>query len=98
MGRKKRVSRAELSCAICDADAAFLRSSRPPYEALRPRIRVVDLFAGYGGVTLGAAEAARRTRARNPARGGRPTGDALIHLFDPKYRLDSEAVIQKEDD
>lgn len=49
-----------VGCDICDADAAFLRSTRPPYEALRPRIRVVDLFAGCGGLTLGAAEAARR--------------------------------------
>jgi DNA (cytosine-5)-methyltransferase 1 len=46
-------------CAICDPDAAFLRGPRPPYEALRPRLRVVDLFAGCGGLTLGAAEAAR---------------------------------------
>jgi DNA (cytosine-5)-methyltransferase 1 len=45
---------------VCDADAAFLRSVRPPYEALRPRVRLVDLFAGCGGLTLGAAEAARR--------------------------------------
>lgn len=53
-------SRVGAGCATCDADSAFLRSPRPPYEALRPRIRVVDLFAGCGGLTLGAAEAARR--------------------------------------
>ena len=46
------------SCA-CDSDAAFLKSARPPYEALRPRLSIVDLFAGCGGLTLGAAEAAR---------------------------------------
>lgn len=43
----------------CDSDAAFLRSARPPYEAFRPRLSIVDLFAGCGGLTLGAAEAAR---------------------------------------
>lgn len=50
---------AGLHCPVCDADAAFLRGARPPYEALRPAIRLVDLFAGCGGLTLGAAEAAR---------------------------------------
>ena len=43
-----------------DPDAAFLRSARPPYEALRPRVRIADLFCGCGGLTLGTAEAARR--------------------------------------
>lgn len=43
-----------------DDDAAFLLSERPPYEALRPRVRLVDLFCGCGGLSLGIAEAARR--------------------------------------
>ncbi len=33
---------------------------RPDYEGTSPQIRVVDLFAGGGGLTVGAAEAARR--------------------------------------
>lgn len=43
-----------------DDERTFLRSTRPPYEALRPRVRLVDLFCGCGGLSLGVAEAARR--------------------------------------
>ena len=38
-------------------------STRPDYETITPRVRIVDLFAGGGGLSLGMAEAARR-RAR----------------------------------
>jgi DNA (cytosine-5)-methyltransferase 1 len=49
------------SCRVCAADLAFLRSTeRPDYESLMPRIRVVDLFCGGGGLSMGVAEAARR--------------------------------------
>ncbi len=42
-------------------DLAFLTSQeRPAYEVGSQRIRVVDLFSGCGGMTLGLAEAARR--------------------------------------
>jgi DNA (cytosine-5)-methyltransferase 1 len=49
------------SCRRCDADAHFLRRTRrPAYESLNPSIRIADLFAGGGGLSLGLAEAARR--------------------------------------
>lgn len=51
----------ESQCETCRADRAFLRATkRPDYEVLEPKIRIVDLFAGGGGLTIGAAEAARR--------------------------------------
>lgn len=49
------------SCVTCAEDLAFLRSrERPDYDGEPDPIRIVDLFAGGGGLTLGAAEAARR--------------------------------------
>lgn len=48
-------------CGECAADARFIKSAhRPNYETTTPRLRVVDLFAGGGGLSLGIAEAARR--------------------------------------
>lgn len=44
----------------CDADAEFLRGTRPAYERRHRALRLVDLFAGCGGLTLGIAEAAQR--------------------------------------
>lgn len=53
-------------CEVCAEDRAFLQTAeRPPYETAGGRtLRVVDLFAGGGGLTLGAAEAARRVGMR----------------------------------
>lgn len=51
-------------CETCTADRAFLRTAtRPDYETREEKIRIVDLFAGGGGLTIGAAEAARRVGA-----------------------------------
>lgn len=48
-------------CATCVADMGFLRTTiRPNYEKGETKLRIVDLFAGGGGLTIGAAEAARR--------------------------------------
>jgi DNA (cytosine-5)-methyltransferase 1 len=48
-------------CSTCTRDRDFLAgTTRPDYETGRAVMRLVDLFAGCGGLTLGAAEAARR--------------------------------------
>jgi DNA (cytosine-5)-methyltransferase 1 len=48
-------------CNICAADLRFLRTTnRPNFERAPQPVRIVDLFAGGGGFSLGAAEAARR--------------------------------------
>lgn len=54
-------SSADQQCKECAADLEFLRTTtRPDYETMEAKIRIVDLFAGGGGLTVGAAEAARR--------------------------------------
>lgn len=46
---------------LCQVDAEFIRTSRRPgYEALTPKVWVVDLFYSGGGFSLGLAEAAKR--------------------------------------
>jgi DNA (cytosine-5)-methyltransferase 1 len=40
-------------------DSTFLRSPRPPLRRPKGELRVVDLFSGCGGLTLGVGEAAR---------------------------------------
>lgn len=42
-----------------DGDRAFLRCAERPLACTGPKLRVVDLFSGCGGMTLGAIEAAR---------------------------------------
>lgn len=50
------------SCELCRADARFLkRALRPKAPNGKISLRVADLFAGCGGMSLGLEEAARRT-------------------------------------
>lgn len=52
-----------VDCETCVADRAFLQTStRPRSNAGGDSVRVVDLFSGCGGMSLGLAEAARRRR------------------------------------
>lgn len=53
-------SRARSVCEVCDEDARFLRGARPAYEQGSRTLRVVDLFCGCGGLSLGVAQAAHR--------------------------------------
>lgn len=48
-------------CQECPEDLRFLkRKTRPSYEDFPDVLRIVDLFSGCGGLSLGLAEAARR--------------------------------------
>jgi DNA (cytosine-5)-methyltransferase 1 len=52
--------RSQCSCRVCDSDRTFLRQTRRPnYEISERSIKIVDLFCGCGGLSLGIAEAAR---------------------------------------
>lgn len=58
--RGVRPSAGPPACQACEADARFLQGPRPEYEKGRHCLRLVDLFCGCGGLSLGVAEAARR--------------------------------------
>ena len=46
------------SCSICDSDLAILKSANPPSEPSWSKLRIVDLFSGCGGLSLGIQRAA----------------------------------------
>lgn len=60
-----------------DAERAWLRcTTAPPQASTRDSVRVVDLFAGCGGLSIGLAEAAR----------------ALDRPFEPLLAVDLDAI------
>ena len=57
--------RAGRQCGWCRADQAFLRANKRPSAALGgTALRMVDLFSGCGGMSVGLWEAARRSGSR----------------------------------
>lgn len=49
-------------------DHGFLQGPRPDYELVGPSVRIVDLFSGCGGLSIGCVEAARRVGRRADVR------------------------------
>jgi DNA (cytosine-5)-methyltransferase 1 len=70
------------SCTWCRADRAFLQSNRRPRSLkTRPVLRVVDLFAGCGGMSVGLEEAARRNGYSLDVSLAVDTDEAVIEIY-----------------
>jgi DNA (cytosine-5)-methyltransferase 1 len=53
------------SCSVCELDRYFLIDAEAPRQSRSvSTISVVDLFSGCGGMSIGIAEAARRSRTK----------------------------------
>jgi len=67
-------------------DLSFLRSqTRSPVEEDARRLRVVDLFCGCGGMSLGLEEAARRRGLRLQLRLAMDLNDEAATIFDANF-------------
>lgn len=85
-----------MSLEIDGNDRAFLRQASRPAEGGRGCIRLVDLFAGCGGMTLGAVEAARSLGRRCDVRLAVERSEFIAATyarnFDPAYGSDASSV------
>lgn len=74
-------------------DESFVRNtSWPGYEQGRPDLRLVDLFAGCGGLTLGVAEAARSLGRRLDVQLAVDFDAAAVEVYRHNFRkLDARA-------
>lgn len=84
------------TCQHCTADLSRLQAQEPPKFASRwPKLTVVDLFSGFGGMTVGlneaAADAKRRLHVALAVDDDRRAADAFLLNFD-KARVEIAKV------
>ena len=70
----------------------WLQSERPPYENLRPQLRLVDLFCGCGAMSLGVAEAAGRNGYGINVRLAVDVDPDAVAVFDANFKCSSAEV------
>jgi DNA (cytosine-5)-methyltransferase 1 len=76
-------------------DLAFLKSKEPPaWLDSREVVRLVDLFCGCGGMTLGVSEAARRSGRRVEHVLGCDFSDSQLAVYSSNF---GPASVRKED-
>lgn len=64
-GTARRNGNVPAACAVCDADFQRLARRKPPrVEDDWPAVSVVDLFCGFGGMTIGLLEALAEAERR----------------------------------
>jgi DNA (cytosine-5)-methyltransferase 1 len=77
----QRQSCTDGSCTRCRSDRTFLRGRKPPKAATGHIIRVVDLFCGCGGMSVGLQEAARRLGHRLEIPLALDFDEAVINIY-----------------
>lgn len=86
----------ELTCQHCEADLRRLQTKQPPKFASRWRqLTIVDLFCGFGGMTVGFMEAALEAKRRLTVRlavDADPLAAAAFALNFPRARVRNEKL------